>query len=150
MDARQVAVGERGVGDGERVSVAHEGGGGGEVAADGREVEGGDRVDEALERTILGLVPHARARERLLGVELLRVGRVEAPEVDELAGGVDLGLEDGLGLPEHGGRVQGGPPRGGQQVRRLQEHRGPVFPGAARPLAMGLRGGVDRLGDVLS
>ncbi len=120
--------------------VAHERGGGREVRPDGGEVERRDGVDEALERAVLELVPHAAVGDRLLPVELLRVGRVEAPEIDDLAGGVDLRLKDRLGLAEHGGRVQGGAPGGGEQLRRLQEDGGAVLPRPARPLAVGLRG----------
>ncbi len=121
--------------------VAHQGGGGGEVAADGGEVEGCHRVDEAFERSVVHLVPHAVVGDRLLLVQLLRVEGVVAPEVDQLTGGIDLGLERGLGLAQHGGRVQGGPPGGGEQLRRAQEHGGAVLPGPARPLPLrGLRG----------
>ena len=129
--------------------VAHEGGGGGEVAGDRREVEGRHRVDEALERPVVELVPHRAAGERLLGVQLLRVVRVEAPEVDELRRRVDLGLEGRLRLAEHGRRVERGAPRGGQELRGLEEDGGAVLPGPARPLAPGRGRGLDRLRDVL-
>src|SRR5262245_56084891 len=71
-----------GAGDGARSGlphhrVAHERGRRGQVAADGREVEGRDRVHEALEGPVLELVPHAPRGDRLLGVELLRVVGVE-------------------------------------------------------------------------
>ena len=65
----------------------------------------------------------ACGRERLLGVELLRVVRVEAPEVDQLAGRVDLGLEDRLRLAEHGGGVERGAPGGGEQLGGLAGRR---------------------------
>ena len=85
--------------------AAHQHGRRREVAADRREVERRHRVDEAFERPVLELVPDAGAVDRLLGVELLRVADVEAPEVDELAGGVDLRLEHRLRLAQHRRRV---------------------------------------------
>ena len=82
--------------------VAHQRRRGRQVAGDRGEVERRDRVDEALERAVVGAVPHARAvGDRLLGVDLLGVVDVEAPEVDQLAGRVDLGLERRLRLAEH-------------------------------------------------
>jgi hypothetical protein len=45
----------------------------------------------------------ARGAERLVPVDLVEEVDVVAEEVDELAGGVDLGLEGVLALPEHGG-----------------------------------------------
>ena len=81
--------------------VAHQRRRGRQVAADRGEVERRDRVDEAFERAVLHLVPHAGAADRLLAVELLREVGVEAPEVDHLGRGVDLGLERRLRLAEH-------------------------------------------------
>ena len=124
--------------------VAHHGRRRREVAADGREVERRHRVDETLERTVVALVPHRRRRQRLLGHQLGGERRVEAPEVHQLAGGVDLGLVHRLALVQHGGGVQRVAPRGGQQVRRLQEHGDAVFPRPARPFLLRLRGRRDR------
>ena len=123
--------------------VAHQRRRGGQVAGDRGEVERRDRVDEALERAVVGAVPDARAvRDRLVGEDLLGVVDVEAPEVDQLAGAVDLGLERRLRLAEHGGGVDPLPPRAGQQVGRLEQDGAPVVevsarqPGAASPAAL--------------
>ncbi len=104
--------------------VAHQRRRGRQVAGDRGEVERRDRVDEALERAVVGAVPDAGAvRDRLLGEDLAGVVDVEPPEVDQLAGRVDLGLERGLRLAEHGGRVEPLPPRAGQQVGGLEQDR---------------------------
>ena len=104
--------------------VAHQRRRGRQVAGDRGEVERRDRVDEALERAVVGAVPDAGAvRDRLVGEDLLRVVDVEAPEVDQLAGGVDLGLERRLGLAQHGRGVDPLPPRAGQQVGGLEDDR---------------------------
>lgn len=87
----------------------------------------GDGVDEPLERPVIGLVPHAGRRLGLLAQDLGGEPHVVAPEVDEFTGGVDLCLEGGLGLAQHGRRVQGVAPRTGQQVGGLEEDRRPVL-----------------------
>ena len=126
--------------------VAHQRRRGGEVAADGGEVEGRDRVDEALEAAIVALVPHRGGRDRLLGHQVGGERDVEAPEVDQLAGRVDLRLEHRLRLPEHGRGVERVAPAGREQVGGLEEHRRPVLPGPAGPLDPGVAGGGDRRG----
>ncbi len=78
---------------------------------------------------MLEVVPAAGRRLGLLGVDLLHVVGVEAPEVDQLAGGIDLGLVDRLGLAQHGGGVDHLPVGPGQQVGGLQEDGRPVLPG---------------------
>src|SRR6476660_2427270 len=58
------------------------------------EVERRDRVDEALERPVVRAVPDAAGvRDRLVGQDRAREVHVEPPEVDQLAGRVDLRLE---------------------------------------------------------
>ena len=94
------------------------------VACDCGEVERGDRVDEALERPVVGAVPHPSAAHRLLHEDPAREGDVEPPEVDQLARCVDLRLVGRLGLPQHRGRDQLLPPWTRQQVGCPQEHRG--------------------------
>ena len=84
-------------------------------------------------------------RDRLLGVELLRVCGVEAPEIREFACGVDFGLVHRLRLAEHRGRVQRRAPLGRQQLGRLQENSGAVFPCPVRPFAARGARGFDRL-----
>ena len=125
--------------------VAHQRRRGREVAADGGEVERRDGVDEALERAVLHLVPHARAADRLLVIQLLREAGVEAPEVDHLGRGVDLRLERRLRLTQHRRRVDRRPPRRRQQLRGAQQHRRAILPGPAAPLALGLGSRGDRL-----
>jgi len=65
-------------------------------------------------------------RDRLLGEDLPGEVDVEPPEVDQLAGRVDLGLDRGLGLAEHGRRVEALAPGAGQQVGGLEDDRRPV------------------------
>ena len=81
-----------------------------QVAADGREVERRDGVDEALEAALLHAIVDARRRDRLLLCDLLGEVDVEAPEVGQLRGRVDLGLAHGLALAEHRRRVDPLPP----------------------------------------
>jgi hypothetical protein len=85
---------------------------------------------------VIDPVPHARRGHRLLGVDPLREIAVEAEEIDELTGGIDLGLKNRLALTEHGGRVHPLAPRSGQQVGRLEEHRRAVLEAPARPVPM--------------
>ena len=134
------------VGDGFQIDgVAHQRRRGGQVAGDRGEVERRDRVDEPLERPVVGAVPHARAvGDGLVGEDLLGVVDVVAPEVDELAGGVDLGLERRLGLAEHRGGVDPLPPRPGQQVGGLQQHRAPVVHVQRPPVVRRVGRGLDR------
>ena len=157
VDAREVRVGERDLGDVEPVAghevddarrhsgrleqlhrqlggevlrrrrlphdgVAHEGRCGRQVAGDGGEVERGDRVDEPLERSVVGAVPDAlRVQRRLLGEDLPGEVHVDPPEVDELARRVDLGLVARLALAQHRRGVEPGAPRPGQQLGRLEQ-----------------------------
>jgi hypothetical protein len=53
----------------------------------------------------------AEHRLRLLLVDESHVVGVEAPEIDQLAGRVDLGLKDALRLVEHAGSVHPVAPR---------------------------------------
>ena len=123
--------------------VAHERGRGRQVAGDGREVERGDGVDEALERAVVAAVPQAAGvGRRLLLDDLAGEVDVEAPEVDELAGGVDLGLVGRLALPEHRRGVDPRPPRPGEQVGGLEEDRGAVVEGQVAPRGGGGDGGI--------
>jgi hypothetical protein len=80
---------------------------------------------------------------------LLGEVRAEAEEVDDLARRVDLGLERGLALAEHGRRVELGPPRAGEQVRGLEEDRARSSQGMLRPLACAASSGRDRPFDLL-
>ena len=69
---------------------------------------------------------------RLLGVDLLREGDVEPPEVGELARRVDLGLVAGLGLAQHRRGVQPVAPRAREQVGGAQQHGGALVEGQVR------------------
>ena len=73
---------------------------------------------------------------------------VEPPEVDQLAGRVDLGLVGRLRLAEHGCRAELLPPRSGQQVGGAQEHRGALVERGGRPGVLGGHRGVDGGGRV--
>lgn len=127
--------------------VAHQRWGGRQVAADRREVERGDRVDEALQRAVVAAVPDPLGvQRRLLGEDLLGEVDVDPPEVDELTRRVDLGLGSGLALPEHRRGVEGGPPRAGQQLGGLEQDRGPV---GERQVAPHRRGGLGRVDGAL-
>ncbi len=129
--------------------VAHQRRGGGQVARDGGEVEGGDGGDEAVQRAVVQPVPLAGYRARLFGHDLACVVHVEPQEVDELAGGVDLGLLHRLGLAQDGGGVDGVAPRSGQQVGGAQQHRGTFVEGGGGPSGRGVLGGLHGLGHVL-
>ena len=124
--------------------VAHQRGGRRQVAADRGEVERRHRIHESLERAIVELVPHRLVAERLLVVQLLRVMRVEAPEIHQLARGIDLRLVRRLRLAEHRRGVDRRSPRRGEQLRRLQQHRGAILPRPVGPLSPGRTRGRDR------
>jgi len=114
--------------------VAHEGRSRGQVAGDCREVEGRDGQDEPLQGPIVQLVPCAPGREGLLLQDPLPEVDVVPEEVHELAGRVDLGLPDRLGLTENRSRVQGVPVGTADQFGRLQEDGGPLFEGGGGPV----------------
>ena len=125
--------------------VAHQRRRGRQVAGDRGEVERRDRVDEALERAVVGAVPDAGAvGDRLLGEDLPGEVDVEPPEVDQLAGRVDLGLERRLRLAEHGGGVEALAPGTGQQVGGLEDDRGAVVERHRPPAGRGVRRRLDR------
>ncbi len=129
--------------------VAHQRRSGRQVAGDGGEVEGRDRVDEALERAMVGAVPHPRRRDRLLGEDAAREVHVEAPEVDQLTGRVDLRLDRGLGLAEHRRGVERRPPRAGEQIGGLEQDGSPVVERQRTPVRGGGLCRVDRRAGVL-
>ena len=106
--------------------VAHQRRCGGQVGGDRGEVERRDGVDEPFERAVLELVPHRVIAGRLLVEQLLAVVRVEPPEIDDLAGRIDLRLEHRLRLAQHRRGVDGVAPGRGQQLRGLEEDRGAV------------------------
>ena len=120
-----------------------------QIARNRGEVEGRDGVDEPLERAVVEPVPDAGGIERgLLGQDPAGEGDVEAPEVGELAGRVDLCLVGRLGLPEHRRRVEPCAPRAAQQVGGAQQDPGPVVEGQLPPGRRGCHRRVDRLPSV--
>ncbi len=124
--------------------AAHERGRARQVAADGGEVERRDRVDEAFEAAVVGLIPDRVAARRLLVVELLREADVEAPEVDQLAGRIDLRLVHRLRLAEHRRGIERHAPRRGEQLGGTKEHRRAILPAPVRPVASGRGSRTDR------
>src|SRR6476659_3917637 len=63
-------------------SVSHKRGSRRKISGNRREVERRNCVNESFQRTIVELIPHRVIRDRLLIVQLLRVARIETPEVD--------------------------------------------------------------------
>ena len=123
--------------------VSHQRGRAREVAGDGGEVERRDRVDEPLERPVLDAIPHSGSGDRLVLVQALGEVHVEPEEIDQLGRGIDFGLVRGLALAQHRGGVDRVAPRRGEQVRRLQDHTGPVFPRPGGPIPISLPRGLD-------
>ena len=112
--------------------VAHHRRRGRQVARDRGEVERRDGQHEALERPVVEPVPDAWRRDRLLGQDAAREVHVEAPEVGQLAGRVDVGLVARLALAQHRRGVDRVAPRARQQIGGLQEDGGSVVE-AQRP-----------------
>ena len=113
--------------------VAHERGGRRQVGGDGREVERAHREHKAFERPVLEAVPRRAVIERLLPEQLVGEVCVVPPEVDRLAGRVDLGLVDCLRLAEHRRRVDGVPPWAGEQRCGPQQDRRTLVERGRRP-----------------
>jgi hypothetical protein len=80
----------------------------------------------------------------LLLQDLGHIADVEAQEVAQLGGGVDLRLVGRLRLPEHRRGVDRVAPRPGEEVGRAQEHRRALVPWRLRPGAMRAGRGLDR------
>ncbi len=129
--------------------VSHQCGRRRQVAGDRREVERRDREHEAFERAVFEPVRDARRRDRLHLVDPRRELDVEAEEVDQLAGGVDLSLLHGLRLAEHRRGEERVAPGAGEQLRSAEKDRGAVFGRPARPVLRCRRGSSDRQPDVL-
>lgn len=82
-------------------NIAHECWGARQVTGDGSKVEWAHGIDEAFKRAVFKTVPQpGRIVLGLLGEELLRVVDVEAEEVCQLGGGINLSLPRILALPE--------------------------------------------------
>ncbi len=83
-------------------------------------------------------VPDERCVGRLDVINLLSEMAVEAPEVNQLADGIDFRLEDGLGMRQHGSGVHDVPIRSGDEISRFQENGGTLFPRHVCPGALSL------------
>ena len=124
--------------------VAHQRRRGREVAADRGEVERGDRQDEALQAALVEVVELPGRRRGLGLVDLGGEVGVVAEEVGQLAGGVDLGLVEGLRLTEHGRRQELVAVLAAHELGGAQQHGRPVPPRGPRPVGAGGEGGPDR------
>lgn len=131
-------------------NVAHERRRAREVGGNGCEVEGGDGVDEALERPVLDTVPDARrVVDGLVGICVLCVLDVEAEEVAQLGRGVDFCLVGVLSLARHGRGHDLVSVLGADQVGCLEEDGGTVCEGEVLPFRLGCEGRVNGGRDVL-
>src|SRR5256885_9577018 len=74
-------------------------------------------------------------RSTLFPYTTLFRSHVEAEEVDQLARRVDLRLVGRLRLAQHAGGVDDGTVACREQVRSLEEHRGPPLESPRRPVA---------------
>ena len=122
--------------------IAHQRRRGGQIRRDRGEVERRYRVDESVQRAVVGAVPFPPHARRLLRQNLAGEGDVEPPEIGQLAGRVDLGLIGGFGLPQHRRRRDLLPPRAGQQIGRAQEYRRALIERGCRPVCSGQRRGL--------
>ncbi len=104
-----------------------------QVPGDGREVERRDGEHEALEGPQLEVVLEACGGDRLVLGEPRRKGDVEAEEIDELTGRVDLCLVGGLALAEHRRRVDHLTPRAREELGRAGEDARPLVRTASQP-----------------
>jgi hypothetical protein len=80
----------------------------------------------------------------LLLIDPLCVVDVEAEKIDQLTGAVDLGLEGGLALAQHGGGVEQLPVGSGEQLGSPEKDRRPVLEAPMAPVSLGLHGRLDR------
>lgn len=129
--------------------VTHQGRGTGQVASNGSEVEGAHGVDEALERAVLETVPETgRVVLRLLGEKLLGVVDVEAEEVSQLGGGINLGLPCILALAQDSRSHDLIAILVGDEVGCLEENGGTVRERKSLPCGLGSKSSVDSLVDI--
>lgn len=129
--------------------VAHEGGGTRQVAGNGREVEGAHGVDETLEGAVLETVPQAgRIVFGLLREELLGVVDVEAEEVSQLGGGINLGLPGVLALTENGSGHDLVPVLVGDEIGSFEEDGGTIGERESLPRGLGRQGSINGLVDI--
>ena len=114
-----------------------------EVRGDRGEVERRQRKDEALQGAILQAVDDALLRIGLVGIDLPGVEGAVTQEVDQLARGVNLGLEGVLALAEHHGGVEQVAILRGEKFSRTQHHHRALLPRQRRPVVVCLHGCVD-------
>lgn len=124
--------------------VAHQGRGARQVTGNGSEIEGAHGVNETLQRAILETVPQTRRVVLgLLGEKLLRVVNVEAEEVCQLGGGVNLGLPCVFTLAEDGRGHDLIPVLVGDEVGSLEEDGRTVGEGQSLPGGLGGQSSLD-------
>ena len=128
--------------------ITHDGRSCGQIPADGGEVEGRDGADEPVQGPIVLPIPDAGDGGGLILEYLLGGPDAEAEEVRQLRD-VDLRLEDGLGLAQHGGGVQHLAVEPRDHVGCLEEDSGPMLPGHVLPGLLGGQGGVHGHGQFL-
>ena len=121
--------------------VAHHDGGHRQIRREGREVEGRDGVNEALERAVLQTVDDTLFGGWLVAVELVHAVDAETEIVDRFARRLDLRLPDALALSHHRRGVQYITVFLIYKFRYLQYYRGALRP---RHIAPALVGGVCR------
>ena len=84
----------------------------------------------------MAVVPDSRGGFRLLFVDLLGKGDIEAQKVDELAGGIDFRLEGTLAPGEHRPGIEFGPVFAGNQLGGLEEDGAALLPAKGLPLSL--------------
>jgi len=130
--------------------VTHESRGASKVTTNGGEVEGRYGVDETLERAVLDSVPDAgRIVRRLVGVCVLGVLDVEAEEITQLSGSIDLGLVCVLALASHGCGHDLVAVLACDQVGGLEEDSGTVGKGEVLPCGLSSQSSIDSGRDIL-
>lgn len=118
-------------------NVTHQGRGAGQVTTDGGEVEGGNGVDETLERTVLDTVPDTGGVVcGLVSVCVLSVLDIKAEEVAELGSSIDLSLVCVLALAGHGGSHNLIAVLASDQVGGLEEDGSAVGKGKVLPCGL--------------
>mmetsp|Transcript_28593 Transcript_28593/g.46917 ORF Transcript_28593/g.46917 Transcript_28593/m.46917 type:complete len:276 (-) Transcript_28593:185-1012(-) len=118
-----------------------------QIAANRGKIERRDGETETFERSKLDAVPDAVVvQQRILwrAVHLFHKLRSKPPEIDELGGGINLGLPHRLALSEHGGRVQLVAVHLGQQPRRLGKDGQAILDRQRLKLLLALHGALNR------
>ena len=119
-----------------------------QVACNRRKIERRNRKHKTFQRPVIDIIPHARLGAWLFTVNLLQVMRVVSEKIDQLAGGVNLRLEDSFALPQHCGAVECITVGSRQKVGCLEKNRRPRLPGHTAPVCMSVAGGFDGLANL--